>query len=91
LSVKMGIPYYLRQFTSGADVVEVAVGNVAECLQNLESQFDGLKGRFVDDEGKLRIFADIYINGEDIRWTEGLATPLKDGDEVTIVPLVAGG
>ena len=91
LGAKVGIPYHLRQFTDGADVVEVAASDMAECLNNLESQFPGLKGRLIDSEGRLRLFANIYINGDDIRWAQGFATPLKGGDEVTIVPFVPGG
>ena len=91
LSVKVEIPYHLRQFTDGENIVELAANSVVECLVNLESQFAGLKGRLVDSEGRLRLFANIYINGDDIRWVQGLATPLKSGDEVTIVPFVPGG
>jgi molybdopterin synthase sulfur carrier subunit len=66
-------------------------GSVAECIASLEASYPGLKERLCDESGEIRRFVNIYVNGEDVRFLQGLATPLKDGDEVSIVPAVAGG
>jgi molybdopterin converting factor small subunit len=91
LRIRVVIPHHLHQFTNGSDIVELAASDMAECLYNLESQFPGLKGQFIDSEGRLRPFFNIYINGEDIRWAQGLATHVEDGDEIWIVTLFPGG
>ncbi|MBI2860098.1 MAG: MoaD/ThiS family protein [Chloroflexi bacterium] len=89
--VKVEIPYHLRQFVNDSAEVEMAAVDVAGCLHDLESSFPEMKGRLLDGEGRLRLFANIYVNGEDIRWSQGLTTPLKDGDCITIVPFIPGG
>ena len=86
------IPTPLRRVTSGKDSAMVSGGSLRECLNQLESQFPGLKERIVDaGSGELHRFVNIYVNGEDVRFLQGLQTALKDGDEVSIVPAVAGG
>ena len=66
-------------------------GTLAGCIEGLESSFPGIKERICDETGELRRFVNVYINGEDVRFMEGLGSPLKAGDEVSIVPAVAGG
>jgi molybdopterin synthase sulfur carrier subunit len=66
-------------------------GTLAACIEGLESAYPGLKDRICDDTGELRRFVNVYINGEDVRFMDGLASALKSGDEVSIVPAVAGG
>ena len=91
MSVKVRIPTPLRGLTKDQDVVAGDEGTLAACIAGLESAYPGLKDRICDDTGELRRFVNIYINGEDVRFMDGLASPLKSGDEVSIVPAVAGG
>lgn len=89
--VKVRIPTPLRGLTSGKDAIEGAEGRLAEMIEQLEARYPGLKDRLCDEGGELRRFVNIYINGEDVRFLEGLATNVSAGDEVSIVPAVAGG
>jgi molybdopterin synthase sulfur carrier subunit len=91
MSVKVRIPTPLRGLTRDQDVVPGDEGTLAACIEGLESAYPGLKDRICDDTGELRRFVNIYINGEDVRFMDGLASALKSGDEVSIVPAVAGG
>ncbi len=91
MSVKVRIPTPLRGLTSDQDVVAGDEGTLAACIDGLETAFPGLKDRICDDTGELRRFVNVYINGEDVRFMDGLASALKAGDEVSIVPAVAGG
>jgi len=72
-------------------VVEVTGGTVQELLGGLEKQYPGLKERICDDSGQIRRFVNIFVNGEDIRFKQGPATPVADGAEVSIIPAIAGG
>ena len=65
--------------------------NLSACIESLETQYPGLKDRLCDENGDLRRFVNVYINGEDVRFLAGLSTALQAGDEVSIVPAVAGG
>ncbi len=85
------IPTPLRRVTNGKDVVDVNGATVGEGLNDLEAQFPGVKERIIDAEGELHRFVNIYVNGEDVRFLDGLATAVKEGDEISIVPAVAGG
>jgi molybdopterin synthase sulfur carrier subunit len=91
MSVKVRIPTPLRSLTGEKDVVAGEEGTLAMCIDGLESSFPGIKERICDETGELRRFVNVYINGEDVRFMEGLGSPLKGGDEVSIVPAVAGG
>lgn len=91
LSTIVRIPTPLRKLTDGQDVVTGEGETLKECIDSLESRFPGMKDRLVDETGELRRFVNVYINGEDVRFAEGLATRLSGGDEVSIVPAVAGG
>lgn len=92
MSVKVKIPTPLRGLTSDQDTVAADGANtVSEAIVNLEQQFPGMRERLLDDTGELRRFVNIYVNGEDIRFMDGLGTSIKSGDEVSIVPAVAGG
>jgi molybdopterin synthase sulfur carrier subunit len=85
------IPTPLRRVTNGADVVNVPGGSLKDVLDSLEKQYPGVKARIVDGTGELHRFVNIYVNTEDVRFMGGLDTAIKDGDEVSIVPAVAGG
>ena len=91
MPVVVRVPTPLRKVTNGQESVDVGGATVEEGLANLESQYPGIKERIVDANGQLHRFVNIYVNGEDIRFLEGLATSVKDGDELSIVPAVAGG
>ncbi len=91
MAVKVRIPAPLRGLTQDQDVVAGEPGTLGGCIDGLESAYPGIKDRICDDTGELRRFVNVYINGEDVRFMDGLASGLKEGDEVSIVPAVAGG
>ncbi len=88
---KILIPTPLRPFTDKQESVEVAGGTVGELLRQLTARHEGLRKHLYTDDGKLRSFVNVYVNDEDIRFLDGLETQVEDGDEVTILPAVAGG
>ena len=91
MSVKVKIPTQLRSVTGGDAETEVEeAGTVGEVLDGLYDRYDGLRDRIAED-GDLRRFVNVYVGGEDIRFLDGLETSVNDGDEVTILPAVAGG
>ncbi|MDP8924536.1 MAG: MoaD family protein [Chloroflexota bacterium] len=91
MSVRVRIPAPLRSVTEGQTEVAVGAGNVDQVLTELEGRFPQIRQRLRDDEGSLRRFVNLYVNGEDVRFLQGLETGLKEGDEVSIIPAVAGG
>jgi molybdopterin synthase sulfur carrier subunit len=91
MAVSIRIPTPLRQHTDGAAEVSVEGGSVAEVVDTLEAQHPGIRAKVFDDSGDVRRFINIFLNGEDIRHLEGVNTGLKDGDELSIVPAIAGG
>jgi molybdopterin synthase sulfur carrier subunit len=91
MSVTVRIPTPLRKLTNELDVVTGDGGTLLACIDSLEQQYPGLKERLCDEGGDLRRFVNVYVNGEDVRFQAGLETSLKSGDEVSIVPAVAGG
>jgi molybdopterin synthase sulfur carrier subunit len=88
MSVTVKLPTQLRDAAGGASSLSVAGNTIGEALDGLP---DELKARIADDSGALRRFVNVYLKGEDIRFLDGLGTPVADGDEVTILPAVAGG
>ncbi|MES2202441.1 MAG: MoaD/ThiS family protein [candidate division FCPU426 bacterium] len=91
MSVKVLIPTPLRNLTANAAEVAVEAADIQAMLGALEKAHPGLKERLCDPSGKLRRFVNVYLNEEDIRFLQAEATALKDGDEVSIVPAIAGG
>lgn len=91
MSVLIKIPTPLRKLTEEKDTVSSEGENLGQCILQLEGQYPGLKDRLCDESGELRRFVNVFVNGEDVRFLSGLETPLKAGDEVSIVPAVAGG
>ena len=91
MSVMVRIPTPLRRMTNGKDKVEVESDNLGDLVEKLNSEFPGFKDRLVDEEGELRYYVNIYLNGEDVRFMDGLNTSTSSGDEISIVPAVAGG
>lgn len=90
MGVKVRIPTPLQRLTKGQDVVEANAGTVIELVNDLESRFPGI-GERISEAGKVRRFVNIYVNDEDIRFLKAEQTEVKDGDEVSIVPAIAGG
>jgi molybdopterin synthase sulfur carrier subunit len=90
MSVKVQIPGPMRQHTGGKSTVEATGNDVRAVLENLSSQFPGLRERILDGE-QVRRFVNVFVNNEDIRYLDSLATPVKDGDDLAIIPAVAGG
>ena len=91
MSAIVRIPTPLRKVTNGEDKASVDAGTMVEVVKSLEGQFPGLKARICEDDGELRSFVNVYINGEDVRFLDGMNSPVASGDEVSIVPAVAGG
>jgi molybdopterin synthase sulfur carrier subunit len=81
----------LRKLTNEIDVVNSDATTLREAVEKLEADFPGIKERIVDDAGEIRRFVNIYVNGDDVRFLDNLNTALKPGDDVSIVPAVAGG
>jgi molybdopterin synthase sulfur carrier subunit len=91
MAVKVLIPTPLRNLTNNQADVSAEGNSVLELIENLGKNFPGLKDRLCDENGKIRRFVNIYLNEEDIRFLQGEATALKSGDQVSIVPAIAGG
>lgn len=91
MAVKVRIPTPLRKLTNGSDEVQAEGTNVAELIENLEKNYPGLKERICEADGKLRRFVNLYLNDEDIRFKKNLETELKENDELSIIPAIAGG
>ena len=85
------IPTPLRKLTNELETVSGVGATVGELIDNLDKAFPGLKERVCDEAGNVRRFVNIYVNGEDIRFLEEKATAVKDSDEISIVPAIAGG
>ncbi len=90
MSVKVKIPTQLRAATDGESVADVEGETVGDVLEALFERYEDLRSR-ISEDGGLRRFVNVYVRGEDIRFLDGLQTPVNDGDEVTILPAVAGG
>ncbi|MBE7380595.1 MAG: MoaD/ThiS family protein [Leptolyngbya sp. SIO1E4] len=91
MAIKVLVPTPLQKFTNNQATLECEGGTIVDLMNTLDTQFPGIKARLCDDQGELRRFVNFYVNSEDIRFLEGKETALKDGDEVSIVPAVAGG
>lgn len=91
MPIKVRIPTPLQKLTQNQGEVEVKGASVKEALSDLEKRYPGIRERLYDDQGSLRRFINFYVNDEDIRFLQGDATQLKEGDELSIVPAIAGG
>ncbi|MEQ9618701.1 MAG: MoaD/ThiS family protein [Deltaproteobacteria bacterium] len=85
------IPTPLRKLTSEKDEVSISAANVGELIEEMESQYPGIKDRLCDESGNVRRFINLYVNNEDIRFLSGKETALKEDDVVSIIPAIAGG
>lgn len=91
MATKVRIPTPLRKLTNNEEVVEVSAGTIGEAIAQLQTRYPGIQERLVDEKGEVRRFVNVYVNEEDIRFLENQKTPLKDGDEISIIPAIAGG
>lgn len=91
MSIKVRIPTPLQKLTKNKEEVESSGSNITELIENLEKDHPGIKARLYDENGKLRRFINLYVNDEDIRFLNNDQTAIKDGDEVSIIPAIAGG
>ena len=91
MAITVRIPTPLRRVTDGQDKVDTNGATLREIIDSMESQFPGIKERLCDENGGLRNFVNVYVNGEDVRFLEGIDSATGDGDEISIVPAVAGG
>jgi len=91
MPVNVKVPTPLRKFTAGSETVSGTGATVGALIEDLEKRHAGIRERICDDQGRVRRFVNLYINGEDIRFLQQLDTKVKDGDEISIVPAIAGG
>ncbi len=91
MSVRVRVPTPLRKFTQGSDEVDASGDTVLAMFDDLEQNHPGIKERIMDESGKVRRFVNVYVNGDDIRFLKNVDTALKDGDNISIVPAIAGG
>ncbi|GMU40356.1 MAG: MoaD family protein [Chloroflexota bacterium] len=91
MAVTVKIPTPLRALTQNVDTAKIEAEDLRSVVTSLETQYPGMRERLLDEGGEIRRFVNIYVNGEDVRFLQGLSTALKAGDEVSIVPAVAGG
>ena len=91
MSSKIRIPTPLRKLTDNEEIIEVSASTVGDAIIELQSRFPGIKERLLDENGAVRRFVNVYVNEEDIRFLQNQQTPLKSGDEVSIIPAIAGG
>ncbi|MDX8410704.1 MAG: ubiquitin-like small modifier protein 1 [Mariprofundaceae bacterium] len=91
MTIIVRIPTPLRKLTDGADEVSVDAADVGAMVDALEAAHPGIRERLCDEAGEIRRFVNIYVNDEDVRFLDGRNTALKDGDQVSIVPAIAGG
>jgi len=91
MSATVKIPTPLRKLTNNETSVDAVGKTIEQIVESLDSAYPGMRERLIDDNGDLRHFVNIYLNGEDIRYIDGLNSPVSDNDELSIVPAVAGG
>src|SRR5947208_15837249 len=91
MAATVRIPTPLRKLTNNEEVVEVSAGTVGAAITELQTRYPGIKERLLDETGAVRRFVNVYVNEEDIRFLQDQQTPVKDGDEVSIIPAIAGG
>jgi sulfur-carrier protein len=91
MAVSVRIPTILRTYTDGASEVSAEGGTLAEVLDNLDSNYSGIRGRIIDEAGELRRFVNVYVGNDDVRFLDNLTTATPDGSQISVIPAVAGG
>jgi sulfur-carrier protein len=91
MSVQVRVPTILRTYTSGESEVSASGTTLSEVIDDLDSNYSGIKGRILDDNGELRRFVNVYVGNDDVRFLDNLSTPTPDGTQISVIPAVAGG
>ena len=91
MSATLYVPTLLRKLTSGQSKVQLAATNIAEMIERADAQYPGFRERVLDGDGEVKRFINVFVNGVDIRTLQGKQTPIKEGDEVSVIPAMAGG
>ncbi len=91
MSVSVRIPTILRSYTGGESEVSAQGATLAAVLDDLDARYAGIKGRILDEGGRLRRFVNVYVGNDDVRFLDNLATPTPDGTQISVIPAVAGG
>jgi molybdopterin synthase sulfur carrier subunit len=91
MAAKVRIPTPLRKLTNNEELVEVKPGTIGQAINELQSRYPGIKERLLDEAGAVRRFVNVYVNEEDIRFLQNQETAVNDGDEISIIPAIAGG
>ena len=91
MAATLFVPTPLRKLTNGQSKVQLSAANVSEIIERAESQYPGFRERVIGEDGEIKRFINVFVNGTDIRTLQGKATPVKDGDEVSVIPAMAGG
>jgi len=91
MPVTVKVPTPLRKFTAGSESVSGSGATVGALVDDLEKRYPGIRERICDEQGRVRRFVNLYVNGDDIRFLQQLDTKVKEGDEISIVPAIAGG
>ncbi|HKQ38185.1 MAG TPA: ubiquitin-like small modifier protein 1 [Verrucomicrobiae bacterium] len=91
MAKKVRIPTPLRKLTNNEELVEVNAATIGDAITELQTRYPGIKDRLIDETGSIRRFVNVYVNEEDIRFLENQKTALKEGDEISIIPAIAGG
>lgn len=91
MGIKVRIPTPLRKLTNGESEVEASGTNISELIDDLEKSYPGIKGKLCEENGNVRKFLNIYLNDDDIRFMDSLATEVRDGDNISLIPAIAGG
>jgi len=91
MAKKVRIPTPLRKLTNNEELVEVDAATIGDVIVELQTRYPGIKDRLLDENGSIRRFVNVYVNEEDIRFLQNQQTAIKDGDEISIIPAIAGG
>lgn len=91
MGIQVRIPTPLRKLTNGESEVEANGADISELIDDLEKNYPGIKGKLCEENGNVRKFLNIYLNDDDIRFMDSLATEVRDGDSVSLIPAIAGG
>jgi molybdopterin synthase sulfur carrier subunit len=91
MPTQVRIPTPLRKLTNNEEIVEVSAPTIGGAIAELQSRYPGIRDRLLDESGAVRRFVNVYLNEEDIRFLQNQETPIKDGDEISIIPAIAGG
>ncbi len=91
MAIRVRVPTPLRRFTGGEGEVSAEGSSIRQVIDDLERRHAGIRERLLDDKGEIRRFVNIYLNGDDIRFLDSLNSKVKDGDDISIVPAIAGG